>query len=66
MWIDFISTKYKITHYQYLILHNREFRGFGNRKKYFKSTTVTLRGNDDKYIFVYIVCITVNNTNKNN
>jgi hypothetical protein len=33
-------------HYQYLILHNREFRRFGNRKNYFKSTTVTLQGND--------------------
>jgi hypothetical protein len=41
-----IITKYKITHYQYLILHNREFRNFGNRKNYFKSSTVTLQGND--------------------
>jgi hypothetical protein len=30
-----IITKYKIIHYQYLILHNREFRNFGNRKNYF-------------------------------
>jgi hypothetical protein len=29
----------------YLILHNSEFRSFGNRKKKFKSTTVTLQGN---------------------
>jgi hypothetical protein len=26
--------------------HNSEFRSFGNRKKYFKSTTVTLQGDD--------------------
>jgi hypothetical protein len=39
-------TKYKIAHYQYLILHNREFRSFGNRKNYSKSSTVTLQGND--------------------
>jgi hypothetical protein len=32
--------------YQYLILHNREFRSFGNRKNYCKSSTVTLQGND--------------------
>jgi ABC-type transport system involved in multi-copper enzyme maturation permease subunit len=31
-----IITKYKITHYQHLIVHNREFRTFGNRKNYFK------------------------------
>jgi hypothetical protein len=36
--------KYNITHSQYLILHNREFRSFGNRKNYCKSTTVTLHG----------------------
>jgi hypothetical protein len=41
-----IITKYKITHYQYLILHNREFRSFGNRKNYSKSSTVTLQGNE--------------------
>jgi hypothetical protein len=41
-----IIAKYKITHYQYLILHNREFRSFGNRKNNLKSTTVTLQGND--------------------
>jgi hypothetical protein len=44
--IVLIITKYKITHYQYLILHNREYRSFGNRKNYFKSSTVTLQGND--------------------
>jgi hypothetical protein len=41
-----IITKYKINHYQSLILHNRKFRSFRNRKNYFKSTTVTLQGND--------------------
>jgi hypothetical protein len=52
-----IITKYKITHYQYLILHNREFRSFGNLKNYFKSTTVTLHGNVVRVhlCFVYIV-----------
>jgi hypothetical protein len=49
---------YKITHYQYLILHNREFRSFGNRKNYFKSTTVTLQGNDVR-IYLCLHCITV-------
>jgi hypothetical protein len=29
-----------------LILHNREYRSFGNRKNYFKPFTVTLQGND--------------------
>jgi hypothetical protein len=57
-------TKYKITHYQYVILHNREFRSFGNRKKYFKSTTVTLQGNDVR-IYLCLHCIIVNNNNKN-
>jgi hypothetical protein len=42
----YIITKYKITHYQYPILHNREFRSLGNRKNYLKSTTATLQGND--------------------
>jgi hypothetical protein len=51
-------TKYKITHYQYLILHNREFRSFGNRKNYFKSTTVTLQDNDVR-IYLCLHCITV-------
>jgi hypothetical protein len=60
-----IITKYKITHYQYLILRNREFRSFGNRKKYFKSTTVTFQGNDVG-IYLCLHCITVNNNNKNN
>jgi hypothetical protein len=32
--------KVKIAHYRYLILHNREFRSFGNRKNYFKSINV--------------------------
>jgi hypothetical protein len=41
-----IITKYKITHYQYPILHNREFRSLGNRKNYLKSTKATLQGND--------------------
>jgi hypothetical protein len=42
-----IITKYKITHYQYPILHNREFRSLGNRKNYYlKSTKATLQGND--------------------
>jgi hypothetical protein len=58
-----IITKYKITHYQYLILHNREFRSFGNRKNYFKSTTVTFQGNDVR-IYLCLHCITVNNNNK--
>jgi hypothetical protein len=51
-----------MTHYQYLILHNGEFKSFGNRKKYFKSTTVTLQGND---VRVCLHCITVNNNNNN-
>jgi hypothetical protein len=55
----------KITHYQYLILHNREFRSFGNRKNYFKSTTVTFQGNDVR-IYLCLHYITVNNNNKNN
>jgi hypothetical protein len=54
-----------ITHYQYLILHNREFRSFGNRKNDFKSTTVTFQGNDIR-IYLCLHCITVNNNNKNN
>jgi hypothetical protein len=41
-----IITKYKITHYQYPILHNRKFRSLGNRKNYLKSTKATLQGND--------------------
>jgi hypothetical protein len=60
-----IITKYKITHYQYLILHNREFRSFGNRKNYFKSATITLQGNDVR-IYLCLHCITVKNNNKNN
>jgi hypothetical protein len=60
-----IITKYKITHYQYLIMHNREFRMFGFRKNYFKSTTVTFQGNDVR-IYLCLHCITVNNNNKNN
>jgi hypothetical protein len=31
-------------HYQYPILHNREFRSLGNRKNYLKSTTATPHG----------------------
>jgi hypothetical protein len=54
-----------ITHYQYLILRNREFRSFGNRKNDFKSTTVTFQGNDIR-IYLCLHCITVNNNNKNN
>jgi hypothetical protein len=58
-----IITKHKITHYQYLILHNREFRSFGNRKNYFKSTTVTLQGND---IRVYLcLCCYSDGNNRN-
>jgi hypothetical protein len=60
-----IIIKYKITHYQYLILHNRESRSFGNRKNYFKSTTVTIQDNDVR-IYLCLHCITVNNNNKNN
>jgi hypothetical protein len=52
-------------HYQYLILRNREFRSFGNRKNYFKSTTVTFQGNDVR-IYLCLHCITVNNNNENN
>jgi hypothetical protein len=51
-----IITKYKITHYQYLILHNREFSSFGNRKNYFKSSTVRYgKVMMYEYIIVYIV-----------
>jgi hypothetical protein len=46
-------------------LHNSEFRSFGNRKKYFKSTTVTLQGNDVR-VHLCLHCITVNNKNNNN
>jgi hypothetical protein len=45
-----------------LILHNREFRSFGNRKKYFKSTTVTLHGNVVR-VHLCLHYITVNNNN---
>jgi hypothetical protein len=48
------------SHYQHLILHNREFRSFGNRKSYVKSTTVTLQGNDVR-VHLCLHCITVNN-----
>jgi hypothetical protein len=58
-------TKYKITHHQYLTLHDREFKSFVNRKNYFKSTTVTPQGNDIR-IYLYLHCITVNNNNNNN
>jgi hypothetical protein len=47
----------------YLILHNREFRSFGNRKNNLKSATVTLQGNDVR-IYLCLHCITVNNNNK--
>jgi hypothetical protein len=51
----------------YLNLHNRAFRSFGNRKTYFKSTTVTFQGNDvRRRVYLYLHCITVNNNNKNN
>jgi hypothetical protein len=63
--IVYIITKYKITRYQYLILHNREFRSFGNRKNYFKSSTVTLQCND-VLIYHCLHCIILNNNNKNN
>jgi hypothetical protein len=53
---------YKITRYQYLILHNREFRSFGNRKYYLKSTTATLQVNDVE-VYLCLHCITVNNNN---
>jgi hypothetical protein len=43
-------------------LHSREFRSFGNRKNYFKSTTVTFQGNDVR-IYLCLHCITVNNNN---
>jgi hypothetical protein len=52
------------SHYQHLILHNREFRSFGNRKSYVKSTTVTLQGNDVR-VHLCLHCITVNNKNNN-
>jgi hypothetical protein len=42
-----------------LPIHNSEFRSFGNRKKYFKSTTVTLQGNDVR-VHLCLHCITVN------
>jgi hypothetical protein len=51
--------------YQYLILDNREFRSFGNRKKYFKSTTVSFQGNDVR-IYLCLHYITVNNNNNKN
>jgi hypothetical protein len=56
---------HKVQDHSLPILHNREFRSFGNRKKYFKSTTVTLQGNDVR-IYLCLHCITVNNNNKNN
>jgi hypothetical protein len=51
----YILTKYKITHYQYPILHNREFRTLGNRKNYLKSTKATLQGNDVR-LYLYLHC----------
>jgi hypothetical protein len=46
-------------------LYNREFKNFGNRKNYFKSSRVTLQGNDVR-IHLCLHCIIVNNNNKNN
>jgi hypothetical protein len=58
-WIVDIITKYKITHYQYLILHNREF-SFENRKNYLKSTTTTLQGSD-VYLWLRYIIVNCNN-----
>jgi hypothetical protein len=38
------------------ILHNGEFRNFGNRKNYFKSTTLTFQDNDVR-IYLCLHCI---------
>jgi hypothetical protein len=39
---------------------NGEFRSFGNRKHYLKSTMVTLQGNEVR-VYLCLHCITVNN-----
>jgi hypothetical protein len=56
---------HKVQDHSLPVLNNREFRSFGNRKNYFKSTTVTLQGNDVR-IYHFLHCITVNNNNNNN
>jgi hypothetical protein len=60
-----VSQSTRLLTTKYLILHNREFRSFGNRKNYFKSTTVTFQGNDVR-IYLSLHCITVNNNNNKN
>jgi hypothetical protein len=55
---------HKVQDYSLPISNPAQFRSFGNRKKYFKSTTVTLQDNDVR-IYLCLHCITVNN-NKNN
>jgi hypothetical protein len=37
---------HKVQDYSLPILHNRQFRNFGNRKNHSKSSPVTLQGND--------------------
>jgi hypothetical protein len=49
----------QIIHYQYLILHNGEFRSFENRKNYLKTTTATMHGNKVR-VFLCLHCIIVN------
>jgi hypothetical protein len=53
-----------LTHYHKVQDYNSEFRSYGNRKKYFKSTTVTLQGNDVR-LHLCLHCITVNSKNNN-
>jgi hypothetical protein len=48
-----------------IMLKYIEFRSFGNRKNYFRSTTVTFQGNDVR-LYLCLLCITVNNNNENN
>jgi hypothetical protein len=47
--------KYKITHYQYLILLNKEFRRFGNRKIILNPLWQHCKVMMYAYVFVYIV-----------
>jgi hypothetical protein len=57
MYYQFI-TNYKVTHYQYLILRNREFSSFGNRKNYYLKSTTTLQGSV-MYFFGNVVLLLI-------
>jgi hypothetical protein len=55
---SYILSKYKTTHYQYLILHNREFRSFGNLKKIILNP-LRQHCNVMMYIFGYVVFLLI-------